>query len=61
MKLPFVDIHLIKGRNVLTDEQLCLTVSGLKAQEEMNDLRNRKMAVLLDKIEHLKGLLRQKG
>lgn len=53
MKLPFIDIHIVRGRNVVTDGQL-------KEAEETNDLRNRKVVVLMDKIEHLKKLLKDR-
>lgn len=53
MKLPFFDIHIAKGRNVVTDGQL-------KNQEYKNKLRNKMVENLLEKIEHLKGLLKEK-
>ena len=53
MKLPFLDIHIVRGRNVMTDGQL-------KEQKHKDYVRNKQTSLLLDKIDHLKGLLRQK-
>jgi hypothetical protein len=51
MKLPFLDVHIVRGKNVVTEAQL-------KKGEYENNLRNKMVQNLLDKIEHLKGLLR---
>jgi len=53
MKLPFIDIHIVKGRNVITDGQL-------KEKAESKYIQNKQVGHLLDKIEHLKELLRNK-
>lgn len=61
MKLPYFDIHIVKGRNVVTEAQLergrCennLRNDQLKEYERKNTLRNKMVEKLLDKIEHLK-------
>ncbi len=53
MKLPFIDIHIVKGRNVVTEEQL-------ERGKRENDLRNKMVKKLLDQIGQLKEQLRQK-
>lgn len=53
MKLPFVDIHIVRGRNVVKDGQL-------EERKRSKHIQDRQVANLLDKIEHLKELLRQK-
>lgn len=67
MKIPYFDIHIVKGRNVVTEAQLergkrenGVRNDQLKEYERKNNLRNKMMEKLLDKIEHLKGLLRGK-
>jgi hypothetical protein len=53
MKLPFIDIHIVRGRNVVTDEKLV-------EQEKTKKLRDKTVSNLLDKIDHLKGLLKER-
>jgi len=53
MKLPYLDIHIVRGRNVVTDEKLAV-------QEKTRKIRNKGTEHLLDKIQHLKDLLRDK-
>jgi len=53
MKLPYFDIHIVRGRNVVTDEKLA-------EQEKTRKIRNKSTEHLLDKIEHLKELLKNK-
>lgn len=60
MKLPFIDIHIVKGSYVLTDEDLINLADEMKEQKAKNKLRNKMVEKLLDKIEHLKEQLRQK-
>ena len=60
MKLPYFDIHIVKGRNVVDDGQLKEQTEHEKEQEYKDKLRNKMVEKLLDKIEHLKGLLNPK-
>ena len=53
MKIPFLDLYVVRGKNVLTDVQL-------KEIDYRNKMRNIKTAKLLDKIEHLKLKLKNK-
>ena len=52
MKLPFIDIHIVKGRNVITDKQL-------DEQAEKKIVQNKVVASLLHENLQLKDIVKQ--
>jgi hypothetical protein len=53
MKLPFLDLHIVRGKNVVSDEKL-------KRQREDNYIRNRVTSNLLHEMNRLRGLAKKK-
>ena len=51
MKLPFIDIHIVRGRNVVTDKQL-------DEQAKKHIVRNKVVANLLHENLQLKDIVK---